>query len=349
VKTIFNFLFASLLVFTFTGSADAALIGGSANVALGFVLGAFPSLNMETGLLAPTVLKELFTGELIKKFRHEASWLGMIPTENKYVGNNVIHLNEVGADPTVLIDNTTYPIATASRDDLDISVALKKFDTTNTKITDDELYAVTYDKIGDVVDQHREVLEETTAMYGLHSLTVSSNTSNTPVLVTTGADDGNGRKMLTFSDLSRLQKSLNDLKAPQGPGQRILVLCNEHVWHLLNSAGTDFLKGVIVDLTAGKPRDAFGFTIMTSTYNPVFNASNAKVAFGTAAAGTDRNASTVIIKSRAFQARGTVKMYYNLAEQNPTNRETVAGFRLYHIVLPKKNIGFGAIVTDRTS
>lgn len=348
MKTLFNFLFATLAVFIFTGSVDAALIGGATNVGLGFALGAMPSVQMH-GLLAPTVLKELFTGQLITKFRYVGQWLELIPDENNYVGNNVIHLNEVGADPEVLIDNTTYDIATASRDDLDISVALRKFDTTNTKITDDELYALTYDKIGSVIEQHRLVLEETTAKVALHSLTVASNTSNTPVLLTTGTDDGTGKKRLIWDDLARAQRTLNDLQVPSMSGERILVLSNEHQYHLLTSPGTDFLKGLVADIIKGVITNAYGFTIVPSNYNPVFNASNVKVAYGTAVAGTDRNASTIIVKSRAFKARGSVKMYWRLAENNPEKRETTAGFRLYHVALPKKNIGFGAIVTDRTS
>ena len=51
-----------------------------------------------------------------------------------------ISLLEIGGDPIVLIDNLTYPIAKTQRNDGAVLVQLRKMDTTNTRITDDELY-----------------------------------------------------------------------------------------------------------------------------------------------------------------------------------------------------------------
>lgn len=330
--------------FAATGSPQVALYSGAAGVGLGML----PLPQPKQAFFAPVVLTELFTGELIKKFRFVGKWLSRIPFENKYVNNNVIHLVDVGADPDVLINNTAYPIATNARNDEDIAVALVKYDTTNTKITDDELYALSYDKIGSVVEQHGEVLEEVTAQRALHALCPSQDSANTPIVLTTGANTGN-RKKLTIADVATLKKRLDDLKVPMDPGSRILVLCNEHVQDLLTDTDQNF-KDRFYNTKTGEPIDFYGFEVFQDVFPIVFNSSTGvKKAWGAAGAGTDRNASTLILRQRAFQARGTVKMYYRLAENDPENRETRAGFRLYHVALPKKTTGFGAILSAPSS
>ena len=90
------------------------------------------------------VFTEVWTGELVKSLRGglEGSWLDGVPDQSSIVNNDVIHLVDVGVDPDVLINNTTYPIPTQALSDKDIAVKLDKFQTKVTPITDDELYAL---------------------------------------------------------------------------------------------------------------------------------------------------------------------------------------------------------------
>jgi hypothetical protein len=45
------------------------------------------------------------------------------------------------------------------------------------------------------------------------------------------------------------------------------------------------------------------------------------------------------------KARGSVKRYMSDADKDPLNRRSVVGFRLYHLVIPTKNVGMSAIVS----
>ena len=288
------------------------------------------------------ILKELWTGELIKNFRHEAEFLSRIANRNDFVNNNAIHMADIGADPEVLVNNTTYPIETAGREDSDIVIALDKFDTTNTKITDDELYALPYDKGGSVLEQHREVLEEKTAEKAAHSLSPAVATH-----LTTGGTNGETapRKRLLPADIIRLKKWMDDLKIPKK--NRELVLCNEHVQDLL-LVDEKFAKQY-QDMEQGKVLNMYGFLISEFVANPKYKTVNTvvtKKAWGTASdAVNDMAASFFYYIPRAVQARGTAQMYNDKAENNPQTRESVVGFRLYHICLPKKTTGFGAIAS----
>ncbi len=291
--------------------------------------------------LAPVALKTLAEKELIKHFRHKGTWLDRIPSKNQWVGNDVIKLNEMGADPEVLINNNTYPIPVSSRTDGSTPIALFKYDTTNTKITDDELYALPYDKNGNVQQQHRETLEEKTQEHALHSLAPVENTPKTPILRTTGEDDGTGRKRLTYKDLVTFKKKLDKLKIPKKG--RILVLCADHVADLLledkalNVQYNNHKEGSIT-------MNYCGFELYEDIYAPEYDATTlTKIPFESATSGVA--ASVLFLAQRTAKARGTVKRYLSLAETDPENRETVVGFNLYFIAIPTSLLGQGAIIS----
>ena len=109
------------------------------------------------------MLKEIWTGEMIKAFRtapEALGWLQRIRSYNQYVENDVIHFTEIGGDPAVLVNNTTYPLNITALTDADKPISLDKFDTEATPVTDDELHAISYDKMASVQERHRDALRE---------------------------------------------------------------------------------------------------------------------------------------------------------------------------------------------
>lgn len=292
------------------------------------------------------LLADLWTGELLQKFRNEATFLGRIPSADNFVNKDAIHLADMGADPEVLINNTTYPINSAERTDDDIVISLDKLETENTVITDDELYALPYDKPGSVLNQHRQVLEEMAAKKSLHALCVASESAETPIVWTSGNSDGatNARKRLTVMDIAKMKLYLDNLLVPQAG--RELVLNPWHVFDLLNT--DEKFAEQWYKRESGKILNMFGFMISEMGYHPTFsNATGLKKAFGAAAnAADDLAASVVYYNQRAVQAKGSATMYYLDARNNPTYRRSEVGFRLYHICLPKKSLGFGALVSQ---
>lgn len=294
----------------------------------------------------------LLTGELLKRFRTQGGWVNAIPRRDEFVGSNVIHFTNIGGDPTVLINNTTYPIAAAVRDDADIAITLDKLDTTNTIVTDDEMYGITYDKLGSVIDQHNDKLQEEARQLGLHNLCVNGNTSTTPVLVTTGAESllNPGFKALRLVDIATLKARADSLRVPKAG--RVLVLNSTHVNELLMDQlenGTNVFRDLYVNTKTGEAIDFYGFTIYEDTYSVMFNAAGTKKAYGAAAASGDRPASVFVIAERAFQANGTAKFYLREAKDDPEMRQNRAGFRLYTKMMPKLNTGFGAVISAPTA
>jgi len=290
--------------------------------------------------MAAVALNELAVKELIKHFRHAGTWLARVPGKNKWVGNDVIKLNEIGADPAVLINNNTYPIPVSTRTDTSTSISLFKYDTENTSIPDDEIYALPYDKPGSVQEQHRETLEETTQAHALHSLAPMSNTANTPVLETTGPDDGNGRLRLIYTDLVRLKKQLDVLKVPKKG--RILVLCPDHVEDLLLEDKA--LQNQYQNHKEGAITMSYcGFELHEDITPPEYDGSLDKIAYDSVTSGSA--ASVVFHVKGCAKARGSAKRYMSKSDEDPENRRTLVGFRLYFIAIPTRLLGQAAIVS----
>lgn len=282
------------------------------------------------------VKKEVFTGELLKSFRQEPTFIkGIKDYSAKVAGNNTLHMVDVGADPSVLINNTTYPIATSGRTDADKAFSLDKFDTTNTSVSDDELHGLSYDKIKSVTEGHKDSLMEGTGDKAAHALAPQSDATKTPVFATAAVTFG-------IADIRKMKRKFDDMKVP-AKGRR-LVLCPEHVEALL-ATSESFEKQYSLDNKEGRIGRVLGFDVYEYVNTPVYNGGTKK-AFGAAAAAGDKASSFAFSTARTMQAQGKLTMYMSKAEDNPTSRESVVGFRLYNIVLPTKTEAYGAIISQ---
>jgi hypothetical protein len=330
------FKVSSLLISLIIGLLIAGPFGAIAGV--GFSL--IP--KGETGLMAD-LFPEVWTGEMVKKFRHDdaATFLAKVPSYDQYAMNDVIHLVDVGADPDVLVNNTTYPIDVQNLGDQDIAISLNKFQTKATRVTDDELDAITYDKMASVLERHRAVITETKHDMSIHAFGPASNTAATPVVTTTGGADGS-RRMLTRKDLIALKKKFDAQKIPNTG--RILVLCNDHVNDLL-LFDQNFAEQYY-NYTSGKIANMYSFEVHSYPNNPYYDGVLfTKKAFGSVPGDEDFQASVAFYAPRMFKAAGTTKTYMSKAADNPTTQENLMNFRHYFIALPKKAEAYGAIVS----
>lgn len=346
VKAITGLIFNALLggiMAAVTGIAPA--LGAVFFVALSLVLGAF----MPAGSLMAGVLTEVWTGEMVKKMRagDVATFLDGLPDYSQYAENDVIHLVDIGADPDVLVNNTTYPIDVQQLTDGDIAISLDKFQTKATPVTDDELYAISFDKMGSVVERHGSAILENKYAKAIHALAPDKHTAKTPVLETTGefaegADAEAGRRMLTRKDIIRLKDAFDKAQIPvQG---RRLVLCTDHVNDLLTL--DQKFADQYYNYTSGKIANMYGFAVYEYVANPVFKASDSKkLAFGGTAGSNDYQASVAFHEKRTFKATGSTKMYHSAAATDPLTQRNLVNFRHYFIVLPKKSDAIAAIMS----
>lgn len=339
----FKYLFTAVLALT----ASVAL-NGVAGATLACVAGFSPAagavagnvVSMVTSAVLPknctyeTVFTEIWTGEMIKAFRTAAEclgWYDRIKSYDQYVDNDVIHFTELGGDPEVLVNNTTYPLDIEALTDADKPISLDYFDTTATPVTDDELHACSYDKMASVQERHREALKEKVRQKAIHAIAPAENKTESPVLLTTGADDG-ARKKFTAADLLSLKKSFDKMGIPKK--DRVLVMCSDHINDLLETE-QKFKDHYNINQTDGKIARLYGFDIYEYDGTPYYNATTKKkLAWGAATADTDMQASVAFYVGRMMKANGSVKFYHSEASKDTLYHRNLVNFRKWGICLP---------------
>ena len=337
-------LLTAVLVNCLTGGLFAAVVGAApavGAVAMN-VVAMIPNLA-PMGVLRGTVYTEVWIGEVVKQFtdaENDAFLMG-IPDYSQFAKNDVLHLVDAGVNPDVLINNTTYPIEVQSLSDTDITISLDKYQTKATPITDDELYACSYDKIKLRKEQHGDSIAENKHNKAIHAFAPVSNTKETPVLTTTGEVTEDGRRRLTTKDLIEAKRKLDLLKVPK-KGRR-LVLCSDHVADLLLQDQKFFDQ--FYNYTTGKIANLYGFEVYEYSSNPIYSAAGAKKSVGAVANTGEFEASVIFYVKNMFKAKGDTTMYYSEAKNDPQNQRNLLNFRHYFVAMPKVTRGTCAIMS----
>lgn len=345
MKTAINTVCA-LLFNIIVGAIIATLLGVSplAGAIVMTVTGMAMSLApLPKGAVREGVYKEIWTGEVVKALRGflTGTWLDGIPDQSSIVDNDQIHLVEAGIDPDVLINNKTYPIPLQALDDEDITIQLDKFQTKVTPITDDELYAISYDKMTRVKESHANAIKDAKFRKAAHAMCANEATDKTPVLQTTGAaDPTTGRLRLTPEDLVSLKEAMDDLGVPEE--NRRLVLCTNHANDLLRADQT-FREQYNIDRNTGKVGHLYGFDVYTCGYNPTYTKEGKKKDVGATAEAGEFQCSFAFYTPRVFKATGSTKMYYSEAGTDPEYQRNKINFTHRFIAMPKKRDA-GAVI-----
>lgn len=329
---------AAIVLNTVMGGTLAAAVGLPAeagalalNVAALLVAPALPA-----GSLAAGVYKEIWTGELVKSLRGglQGTWLDGIPDNSSIVNNDDIHLVDVGVDPDVLVNNTTYPIPLQALEDKDISITLDKFQSKVTPITDDELHACSYDRIARVKESHANAINDAKFGRAAHALCAQKDTAKTPVLATAGArDEVTGRLKMTMADVIAMKSAMDKLGVPAE--KRRLVLCTDHVNDLLETVQS-FREQYNINRQDGTVGRLFGFDVYEYGRTPVYTTGKVKKALAATAEAGEFRCSFAFYVPRVFKATGSTKMYYSEAVTDPEYQRNKISFTHRFVCMPKK-------------
>ena len=360
MKTIkfFNSLFTALLficllgvALTIAGLPAAAVYTTLLSIVLlATIVAAFT--KSEGSVLSATIFKEVWTGEIIKRvgIMESFAWVAAITKDySRYVSTlneeaQVIHLASFPIQPDVLIDNTTYPIPTQALTTSDVVISLNKFQTKVTAVTDDVLYANTTNPMALHAEAHTSSIFENKLSLGAWNICPTANSAAMPVMAATGADDGTGRKKLTFADVLSYKRLLDNAvpKIPSTPGSRILVLSQDHENDLASADQT--FKERFYDWATGKPYNALGFTFYSSEANPYYNTTTlTKQSFGVTVTGAMRRATMFFSTRITGKATGGTIPY--LTPKTAETQQNSMAVRHYHLITRLMNEGVGAIVS----
>lgn len=284
--------------------------------------------------------KEVWVNQLTKRFYPDSSFLKYTKDFSALVENDIINIPDVGVDPDVLINNTTYPIAVSQRVDSNLQITLDLFETENTLVRNPDNIERSYDQLESVLMGHRNVLRSRTGEKAAHAFAPSEDTLLTPVIKTTGTALTGVRLRLTVSDILNLKERFDVVDIPLE--DRYLVLHPSHLNDLILEDTKAFKD--ITDIVNGLPKRFAGFNILQFSRPAIYNHTTmVKKSFGAVAAGTDAFCSFAFHKEEVMKADGTVKMYQRV--DDPLERGTIVGFDKRFIAVPIRNQAIGAIVS----
>lgn len=288
-----------------------------------------------------TLKKQLWINQLLNNFYPNSSFLNFVTKFDSLVEYDKLTLADVGLDPLVLIDNITYPIAVTERSDNPIEITMKLFETENTLVRSPDEVELAYDKVNSVIWGHKQALQSAVAKIAAHAFAPISNTANTPVLLTSGEDNGDGFKRLLSRDIFRLKRLYDDAEVPLE--DRYLVLDPSHVEDLLLESSTVFKD--MFDMVNGAPKKYAGFGMLEFSRNPKYNyVTGEKIPFEAVGSNITRS-SFSFQKNEVMRADGKVKMYAN--KDDAEHRATIIGFDKRFIALPFRNKGIGALISAK--
>ncbi|ASZ11090.1 hypothetical protein KTO58_19790 [Chitinophaga pendula] len=293
-------------------------------------------VKLPNGALFEGVQKEIWTDILLEKFYPDTSFMNEARNLDSLVEYNTINLADAGADPDVLVDNSSYPISTSSRTDAPIQLPLRTLDTTSTVHRNIEKKESSYDKMSSIIYGHRMALQTKAGQLAAWNYAPAKDTKFTPVLKTTGKPR-NGFATCSFDDIFDLEARQNEVDAPQDG--RILVLTPTHQRDL-KSEDSRMFKEMISSGRIGT------FKLYSFSSTPKYDATTGlKLPFGAAAGANDTVASFAFHKDEVMRAMGTVEMFAKYSD--PDQKGDVMNFQMRFVALALRNKTISAIYSAK--
>lgn len=297
-----------------------------------------------------SVKRQIFENRVVTQLNHadDADFLNGIEDVSRYVTGDdetqVINRTLLGVKPEVLINNTTYPISEQTITDENVPIVLDKYQTLATPVTDDDMYASIYDRVDAVNKTHVEAIVEKKYDKAIHSLAPAGNTADTPVLITTGADDGTGRLKLVKKDLINLRRGI----AKKFRKGLRLVLCSDHINDILE--WDENFDKQYANREEGLITKKWGFEIYEYSDNPYYTvATKVKKSFGSVPGAGDNMASVVFYAPRCVMASGKTKLYMSVSSTDPLRQRNLMNYRHYFIAMRIEEKLCGAVVSGKAA
>lgn len=323
---IFNCLVGVGLVLIAGFNSPMALCAGAAVVNLAGVAMAQNKHSLYVGLA-----KEVWVPLVKEDFYPNSSFLTSAFDMSALVDNDKINFAEAGADPNVLKNNTTFPIAEAVATDSPKDITLDTYDTDSTIVRNAIAIELVYDQRVLYVNKHKKALRKRIGQDAAwaYAPTQNSTGNKNPVLNLAGGD--------SFIDaIIDLQAKYNEFD--DDGTNRNLVLCPAHQAKIAKED-----KVLYKAIMAEPGSMLYGFKIYAYSQNPIYTTAGVKATQGTAfVSGTHKLASFAFIGDEVMSAMGTVDMFDRL--RDPDVKGDKFNFQMRALVSPLRDRYRGAIL-----
>ena len=293
-------------------------------------------------------LKQYVEPQLLDEFRnYKDDFIGTFKSPSATaIDKDGIRFNKMINEIKFHVNKTTEftPVTIPNQKGL---VEWDKLDTDLTVVTDSELRALAFDKTSEIRRLHRESFQIGVRDYAMRKIAPLKDTSGTPIIRTTGEDDGTGRKKLTYSDMIKYYSITEGLNLKDW-SQAFMILCAEHRQDLIDDrSSTNNYRDIQIDPDTGELKRLFKLKFFENNHNVKFNAANEVLADGAVPIATDRNASLFYYAPNIVHHIEAVKVLHKEMENDTRNPDPQSEMRLhcYGLTDKKQEYGVGALVS----
>ncbi len=197
------------------------------------------------------------------------------------------------------------------------------FTTETLQFNKEELRALMFDKKGEGRKMLVEAVYNAMLKASLHAIAPVSDAINTPVIETSGADDGSGRKKLVPKDITSLLRK-TDIKKP------IMVLSKNHLIDLQENADTaNRFADILIDEATMTPKAYAGVGMVANDIDVAYTTGGNKRAIGAVPALTDKYGSVVIDKRNTIYFLNNLFFTMTKMEDDTRNEIPRTEIRIY--------------------
>lgn len=296
-------------------------------------------------------LNQFVSPQLLVEYRNYKddflATLGSVPASA--ITADGVRFNKLINNVGFLVDNTA-DFTAKKMGGKKLFVAWEKYDTEPTSCDDNEIRGLAFDKRAAIRVKHTEAFKIGIRDHVMWKLAPSDSTStDMPVMRTTGADDGTGRKRLTFANLVTYLEKVKNLNLPT-ENEMYMILCPEHSTDLIldrDSAAYFSDKSIFFDMATGKVKSVMGFKFFENNGVVAYSSTGVKKAKGAALGSTDRRASVFYYGPNTLLHIQAVKILYSPETTDTKSADPTSTYRTqaYGLVDRIEEIGVGAIVS----
>ncbi len=281
--------------------------------------------------------KEMWITMIKEGMVPDTSFLSRSVDMSEFVEYNKLNLAEAGIDPEVLIDNDTFPVPIAQREDIPKELLLHTFDTKNTVVRNIEEKESAYGKMDSVIRSHRNALIKKTSGFAAYNWCPTQNGDLTPVIKSNGAVNASGQKKVSFEDFLQMEAKFRALDVDTN--SLVAVLNATHLADLM----AEDMKLYKEVLAAGK---LFSFTLFNFSGLPYFDTTtDKKKAYGSAAGANDTQASLIYSATEVMRAQGDTEVFVKY--KDPEQRGDVIGYQQRFSAYPIRGKYIGAVYSGK--
>ena len=172
------------------------------------------------------IIQEVWVKDVQNSLNQNADFLPMSTDHSAYVAFGTVHVPQSGANPTALVNPTSFPLTISTRVDTDLTYAMNQFALQPTIISNLDELQISYDKRQSVIGQQMSTLTE---IIGNTVANTWSATGAANIIRTTGATGGSlstgstgTRALVALVDIANLAKKLDKDNVPS-QGRKLLM------------------------------------------------------------------------------------------------------------------------------